>query len=427
MKTSSILSGCLALTVATTAFFVLGCSGDESATSSGVITGGASSTGSGATGGMGGAGGIGGAGGAGGDGGIGGDGGMGGDGGSAGEGGTGGAGGSGGMGGAGGAGGEGGAGGAGGGPGKLTAAECFSDDFVNPQSDGPDYDQFDPTIGSHCMGTNHQDITGVERVVFLGDSITVGTPPTLSADYYRAQLADKLGDKFGIEKPNLLWKAANFIDGVSLVRESGAFASCAKWGARTDDLMQDNTQITDCIGADDLQRRTLVVMTMGGNDIASITKDASNGVPQAELWNKAQTFVTHMRNAVAWLYEPGRFPNGVFVVFANNYEFTDGTADVQTCDVSGLAGFDKPVPAPDDLKAMIVWINEQYMSIAKEFGADMLFLLEEFCGHGFENDNPAAPCYRGPNTPRWFDLTCIHPNPAGHDHITDMFMAVVNE
>jgi hypothetical protein len=38
-----------------------------------------------------------------------------------------------------------------------------------------------------------------------------------------------------------------------------------------------------------------------------------------------------------------------------------------------------------------------------------------------------GPCYRGPNTPRWFDLTCIHPNPTGHDHVKDMFMAVVNE
>jgi hypothetical protein len=57
----------------------------------------------------------------------------------------------------------------------------------------------------------------------------------------------------------------------------------------------------------------------------------------------------------------------------------------------------------------------------------MIFLLEDFCGHGFERDNPAAPCYRGPNTPAYFDLTCIHPNPTGHEHIRDMFMAVVNE
>jgi hypothetical protein len=83
----------------------------------------------------------------------------------------------------------------------------------------------------------------------------------------------------------------------------------------------------------------------------------------------------------------------------------------------------KPVPAPEELKAIVIWVNEQYMSIATEFQTDMIFLLEEFCGHGFENGNPQAPCYRGPGTPRFFDLTCIHPNPAGHDHITDSRLA----
>ena len=122
-----------------------------------------------------------------------------------------------------------------------------------------------------------------------------------------------------------------------------------------------------------------------------------------------------------------RFPNGVFIVFANNYEFTDGTGDVQACDVSGLAGFDQPVPYPDQLASLVVWVNEQYLSIAVENGADMIFLMEDFCGHGFNADDPTAPCYRGPGNENWFDLTCIHPNPTGHDHIKDMFMAVVNE
>ncbi len=319
-----------------------------------------------------------------------------------------------------------GSGGSGGG-GPLTATQCYDGVFVNGGTVGPNYDQFNPIIGSHCLGTNHQDITGVERVVFLGDSVTVGTPPTLSGDYYRTQLADKLAPKFGISPPNQLWKSVNFIDGVTLVEESGAFASCSKWGARTDDFLMGGAQIPNCFGADKFDKKTLVIMTMGGNDIAALTKDASNGAPQMDLWNQAQTFVQYMRDAMAWLYTPGRFSKGVYVVFANNYEFTDGTANVQTCDVSGLAGFDKPVPAPQELKEIVVWVNEQYMGIAKEFNGDMIFLLEEFCGHGFENDNPQAPCYRGPGTPRWFDLTCIHPNPAGHDHITDMFMAVVNE
>ncbi len=314
-----------------------------------------------------------------------------------------------------------------GGSGPVTASQCYAGVFVNGQSAGPNYDQFNPIVRSQCLGTNHQDITGIERVVFIGDSVTVGTPPTLAADYYRSQLADKLAQKFSIAAPNQLWKTVNFIDGVSLVEESGAFASCSKWGARTDDLLMGDPQIPNCFGNDKLGKKTLVVMTMGGNDLASLAKDASNGATQMQLWNKAQTFVQYMRDAMVWFYTPGRFPKGVSVVFANNYEFTDGTADVQTCDVSGLAGFDKPVPAPEQLKEIIIWVNEQYMSIATEFKTDMIFLLEEFCGHGYENDNPQAPCYRGPGTPRWFDLTCIHPNPAGHDHITDMFMAVVNE
>lgn len=329
-------------------------------------------------------------------------------------------------GGSGGTGGSAGAGGSGGG-GPLTAAQCYEGVFVNGGGVGPNYDQFNPIIGSHCLGTNHQEITGIERVVFLGDSVTVGTPPTLAVDYYRSQLADKLAQKFGISAPNQLWKTVNFIDGVSLLEEAGAFASCSKWGARTDDLQMGGNQIANCFGADKLGKKTLVIMTMGGNDIAALTKDAANGAPQMQLWNDAQTMVQYLRDAMGWLYTPGRFPNGINVVFANNYEFTDGTANVQTCDVSGLAGFDKPVPAPEQLKEIIVWINEQYMVVAKEFNADMIFLLEEFCGHGFEKDNPQAPCYRGPGTPQWFDLTCIHPNPAGHDHITDMFMAVVNE
>src|SRR5688572_16474449 len=64
--------------------------------------------------------------------------------------------------------------------GPFTA--CYDDVFVNPYP-GPNYDGHMLTIGSHCLGTNHQAIENVERVVFLGDSITVGTPPTPVAEY----------------------------------------------------------------------------------------------------------------------------------------------------------------------------------------------------------------------------------------------------
>lgn len=320
-----------------------------------------------------------------------------------------------------------GTGGGQGGSGPLTVKACYDDKFVSPPAGGPDYDQYHPTVGSHCQGTNHQDITGIERVVFLGDSVTVGTPPTFSTDFYRAKLADALSAKFGLPTADIIWKSANPFNGMSITQSSGPFWSCAKWGARTDDLIQDSTQIADCFPQSELDKRTLVIMTMGGNDLSSLTKAATEGATMNQLWTQAQDFVNLQRGAVEWFKEPGRFPNGVFVIFANMYEFTDGTGDVQACDVSGLAGFSDPVPSPAELAAVVVWANEQYLKIAVDTQTDMIFMLEDFCGHGFNADDPTAPCYRGPGQEVWFDLTCIHPNPTGHQHIADMFMAVVNE
>jgi lysophospholipase L1-like esterase len=313
-----------------------------------------------------------------------------------------------------------------------SAAACFRNAYVNDFTFGPDYDQFGVTVGSHCLGTNHQDIDGIERVVFLGDSVTVGTPPHLPDQYYRSVLADMLAAQFGLAfgvglEGELAWKAPNPFTGQAVVLESGDFAACAEWGARNDDLLQDGNQIGQCFSKEDLQARTLVVFTSGGNDINAITQDAIDGVPNPDLWLMAEDMILRQREAIDWLEDPGRFPNGVFVVYANPYEFTDGTGEVESCDVSALAGFDQPVPAPRRLKDLVVWIEEEYGRMAVETGTDMIFLLEEFCGHGFNADNPEAPCYRGPGAEVWFDLTCIHPNPTGHQHIADMFMAVVTE
>ena len=67
------------------------------------------------------------------------------------------------------------------------------------------------------------------------------------------------------------------------------------------------------------------------------------------------------------------------------------------------------------------------MEAAVTHGADMIFMLEEFCGHGFKRDDAELQCYRGPDAEAYFDFTCIHPTPLGHQVIADMFMEVVNE
>ena len=81
------------------------------------------------------------------------------------------------------------------------------------EGEPPDYDILNPVLGSHCHGTNHQDIQDVERVVFLGDSVTVGAPPSTETEFYRNLLAHQLAEEFGLSLPDFWWEGVNIFDG----------------------------------------------------------------------------------------------------------------------------------------------------------------------------------------------------------------------
>lgn len=309
---------------------------------------------------------------------------------------------------------------------RPTFDECFAG-IESDTGASPDYTPFAPVIGTHCSGTDHQDIEGIERVVFLGDSVTVGTPPSSSSETYRTLLADRLAERFGLEAPGALWRTWNPASGTALVKQSGDFWSCAKWGARTDDLLEDGSQIFDCFPDSVRDQRTLVVMTMGGNDIAAFTKDGANGTPVEQVTADVAAIVERLRNAILLLKDPAVFPGGVDVIFTNNFEFTDATGDVASCPAAAAAGFDRPWEDPRALADLVVWMMEQYLALAVESNSDLVFVLESFCGHGFHHDDPANGCFRGPDAERWFDLTCIHPNPTGHAKLADMIVDIVDE
>lgn len=305
---------------------------------------------------------------------------------------------------------------------------CIGAQFASGMAPGPGYEGTGIVLGSHCQGSNHQDIQDIERVVFIGDSVTVGSPPTPTEDFYRAVLADDLAMQFNLVAPSILWKTANPFSGMALVEEDGDFASCAEWGARTDDFLAGGEQLANCFEGDDFDKTTLVITTMGGNDIAAIAKDGIEGVAEDALWDDVESMLDWQRQMVHWFVDdPNKFPNGVFVVFANVYEFTDATADLLSCPAAGLAGFDANPDDPSLLIDMMTHINIEYATLAAETGTDVLFMFEGFCGHGFHADDPNAPCYRGPNNETWFDLTCIHPSPTGHHELADMFLNVISE
>ena len=348
------------------------------------------------------------------------------------------------------------------------AGVCFADVAVDPAQPSPNYDQFKPVLAKHCFGTNHQDIQGVEKVVFLGDSVTVGTPNLahlLNVDnehFWRNKLATWLAEHFklNVGEPFLewgSWKTYDYLKGTAGKVESGDFKSCAKWGARDDDFLEGGNQIGECFPTGGSDKRTLVVFTMGGNDVSSITKEGQDATPEEvaagypKALAKAQEAVQYLEDAVKWLKDPARFPKGSFVVFANPFEFTDGTGKTDSCtpqgalDIPGigkvdLSSFDlnlaaiagyKPWADPKKQAEIVIWLLEQYLRIAVDYQADMVFMLEHFCGHGYVATGPEADpenrCYLGPDAKLWFDETCIHPNPDGHSAIFEMFKAEILE
>lgn len=278
----------------------------------------------------------------------------------------------------------------------------------------PAYDQYGVVVPDHCMGTDHQEVDRIEKLVFLGDSITAGTPPTPEDEYYRNALATMLDARYG--------------PGLEIV-------DCSEYGARTDDLLLHSDRgLNLCFPEGVEDRRTLIVMTIGGNDMFAAAEDVATQGEAAAVTTVSQA-ITYLDEALAWIREGAdldgptpevsdRFPNGVFVAYSNVYEYTDATGDLGSCPAAEILGFDYAVP---QLRDGYIWISEAFLELSVRYHMDAILMLEHFCGHGFRADDPEGECYRGPDTEPWFDGTCIHPNPAGHRQIAEMFYWTITD
>lgn len=305
---------------------------------------------------------------------------------------------------------------------QVSYQECFPhivEGFGNPYSDMDSY-----FIEETCAGTRTQSFEDIEHVIFIGDSVTVGTYPTQTDEFYRSLLTHKLAERYQLELPQEDWFRVDYDTGQSVLLRSGDFSSCARLGARTRELFTRSSQLETCFTEDLYDKKILVVMTMGGNDINVITQNVVEQVEPQSIWEKAEDAVSDMDRGISWLKD-GKFRKGIDIVFANLYEFTDGTGDATACPFAELVNLDVDVDDPL-LEDIIMWLEREYFEVAKRYGADMLFLQENFCGHGFHHDDPTTRCYLGPDAGIWFDNTCLHPNPVGHEQLAQMFYSIIS-
>lgn len=298
-------------------------------------------------------------------------------------------------------------------PGTIKE-RCFPD-IGDAAAGFPVYDGLGAVVPDHCMGTDHQEVDFIEKVVFLGDSITAGTPPTPDVDFYRNELSGLLQERFG---PDL------------------EIVDCSEFGARADDLLQhEDRQLNLCFPEGVEEKRTLLIMTMGGNDMMAAAELIAAGGTEADATALVQEALDYTDEAFAWIREGSdldgpaperstRFPAGVFMVFSNVYEFTDATGDLGSCPMAATLGFDYVIP---QLRDGYVWVSEAYMELSVRYRFDLILMLEQFCGHGYHAGEEDNECFRGADAELWFDGTCIHPNPTGHEVISDMFFTVVTD
>jgi hypothetical protein len=263
---------------------------------------------------------------------------------------------------------------------------------VAEEDDAPADVEEDGTTGFvDDLGTNHQDITDVTRVIFLGDSITA-TP------YFPAPWSDRIRDDL-----TALW-------GSDL-----EFQNYAQWGARTEDMI--DAQITRIDTSS--TKKTLVLFTIGGNDALQV------------IGSDLTATLDHMTNKYAnletimdFLYEPTNFPGGIYVVFSDIYDPTDGEGDFTHC---GFGAGLEDWPISDELAG--IWTG-WVLDMSVEYGADLLRLHHLFAGHGYNNTDTSNPYYCNmcePDCPcpRWYDITCIHPNGDGHDALAGFFYDII--
>ena len=282
------------------------------------------------------------------------------------------------------------------GDGNPLSTDCFAPIQKPGSLVAWQYDSAGVVVGTHCHGTDHQDIDSAERIVFLGDSIMNGTLPTPADKFVRSLLTTQLQQRFS----------------------TNDVADCSVNGERNDHLAE---QRGKCFSAENMGKKTLTLIIMGGNDIADIAGDKPS-IPDSLV--RVDQDVLELRDTIEWLKDPQNFPNGNNVVFANVYEYTDTSADLSSCVLANLVGLSgKWLSGARVLTVM----NEGYAQVAADTGADMVFMMEAFCGHGYKAADASLQCYRGPGAENWFDLTCIHPTPTGHSMIAELFMDVIEE
>lgn len=244
--------------------------------------------------------------------------------------------------------------------------------------------------------------TAPTRVVFLGDSITAGDGENDWDLLYKELLQEN-------QRP---WTGFDDIDLETSFPSVTEVVDVSRGGATTDTMLSQQIPDLEEELAFPAAGETIVVFTIGGNDLQAALAPFSN--PEAI----ANSVLGRLEEIVTWLQDPARFPDGVHIYATNVYEPSDGTGYNADC-FFGIDYSDK-IGTLDDY-------NEAMRSMGEEMGFSVVDLRGHFLGHGHNHADSGIDVYDADDPSLWMLDDCIHPNKRGHHEVRRLFHAAITD
>jgi len=278
-----------------------------------------------------------------------------------------------------------------------------TDDSAAADDSGPGVDDnADPDV--HTYLPPDYAPSDPKRVIFLGDSITAGYGASDTSLQYSALLQ---------QNDDATWPDEQGDDLATVFPGLTEVVDVSRAGATTDTELSQQIPKLDDKMTFPAEGQSLVVMTIGGNDITSLLMSGS-----ADYTEPLQTIQDNLREIVTYFQDASRFPDGAYIYVTNVYDPSDGTGQADEC-FYGL-----------DLSTLIDAMeqtNTDSEAMAEELGFSWVDLHGHFLGHGYNGDDEQNPYYMGDDYELWFYSDCIHPDDAGHNQIRRLFMAAIQD
>jgi lysophospholipase L1-like esterase len=237
------------------------------------------------------------------------------------------------------------------------------------------------------------------RILYLGDSITEGYGASSSELRYVSLL-----------EQNVEWPGWDKIDFETSFPGLGELVDVSEGGATTGELLDLQLPALDGQLSYPVAGETVVVMTIGGNDLQTAL------IPFSDAEVIVNRALAQFEEIVDYFLDPAKFPDGVFLYATNVYEPTDGVGRSPSC-FFGI-DFSEDLPQLDRF-------NGELAQMGRDRGFAVLDLRGHFLGHGYHAEDPTVEGHDPDDPTLWFAPDCIHPNDRGHHEVRRLVHAAV--